>query len=105
MGDLCTWTNPPVIDPLCSYLHEGSKQCKNPGAGCSWEPIGEPKRNAACAPCAPDCTLDSAEYCVTLKPVVCKNVLSGWPPFNDCKCQGTPDLYETEEVGTYYICP
>ena len=103
-GNVCTWTNPPVLDPLCTYLHEGSKQCLNPGDSCSWEVVEGPMFNDICAPCAPGCPLNST-YCVKLEPIVCKDVLSPWPPFNDCACTGTPELVTYRYPGTRYICP
>ncbi len=103
-GGTCTWTNPPVIDPLCNWLHDSDHSCQNPGAGCGWEVVGGPDNNAACAPCDPGCSLDST-YCVKLEPIVCKTTLTGWPPFIDCTCTGTPDLVTYEYAGTRDICP
>ena len=103
-GDLCTWTDPPVLDPLCAYIHEGSKQCMNPGASCKWKVVSGPARNAVCAPCDPACTLSST-YCVMLEPIVCKDVLSPLPPPNDCECKGTPQMVNYTYAGTRAICP
>ena len=102
-GDTCTWTSPPVQDPLCTWMHETDHSCLNPGATCNWEPMSEPGKNATCAGCAPGCTVST--YCVMLKPVVCKTTLTIWPPFIACTCTGTPALYEPVERGTRYICP
>lgn len=103
-GATCTWTSPPVQDPLCRWMHETDHSCLIPGATCDWEPTSGPGKNAACASCDPGCALGST-YCVMLKPVVCKTTLTIWPPFIDCTCTGTPALYDPVPRGTRYICP
>jgi len=103
-GATCTWTNPPVLDPLCEYLQVGSRECLNPGDSCSWEVDEGPRENAVCAPCAPGCTLGST-YCVKLKPIKCEDSLTWLPPFIDCTCTGPPASYVPEPAGTRDVCP
>ncbi len=102
-GATCTWTNPPVLDPLCTWIHDTNHGCLHPGDSCSWEVIEGSGKNATCADCAPGCT--TSTYCVKLKPIVCEDVITWLPPWKDCTCTGTPDLWNPEEVGTRDVCP
>jgi len=102
-GTPCTYTLPPVYDPVCAPLVPGVDfSCLNPGACCKWKVVSGPIGNAQCAGCDLDC---AQEYsCVTLEPVVCRNVLSIVPPFIWCECSGTPDLVYYQYAGTAWDC-
>ena len=103
-GATCTWTNPPVVDPLCEVATPEMPFCINPDKTCDWEPVEGPYLNAACADCDPGCTMNST-HCVVLRPVLCYEGLWPLPPFYKCQCIKTPATYEPEEAGTRYICP
>jgi len=98
-GDMCTWTNPPVLDPLCTYMWPTNPNCLNPGATCSWTVVEGPIWNDVCASCDPGCSLGST-YCVRLRRKECREV---FVPFMGmvCTCRDTEDFVER---GTRYIC-
>ncbi len=101
--NMCTWTVPPVDDPFCVMIYEGEPRCMNPGALCWWVPVSGPDFHAQCSPCW-ECELDST-YCVLLKPKLCKDTLSLFPPWYDCECEGEPDMYTPVPAGWRNICP
>lgn len=102
-GGTCTWTYPPVPEPVCQWMWPTNPTCLNPGLCCNWAIIEGPGQNASCR-CAPGCT--TSTWCVELKPIVCENVVaSPVPPYIWCKCSGTPPLYTPVWTGTRYICP
>jgi hypothetical protein len=102
-GATCTWTNPPVYDPICEIADPLMPFCINPDKTCDWEAISGPDYNATCADCAPGCT--TSTYCVLLKPILCTEGLWPLPPFYMCRCIGEPSLYDPVPRGTRDVCP
>ena len=99
-GNVCTWTNPPVQDPLCNWMWDTNPNCLNPGAICSWTVVGGPIWNDVCAPCDPGCSLGTT-HCVKLQPKKCKEIFI---PFMGmvCYCR---EATGSELAGTRYTCP
>jgi len=102
-GATCTWTNPPVQDPLCTWIHQTNPNCQNPGDSCNWTVVEGPGENAACAPCNPGCNFGST-YCVKLEPKQCRESFVLFMGMV-CGCEDAQGLITYSYAGTKDTCP
>lgn len=102
-GATCTWTDPQVLDPTCTYLHETDWHCQNPGASCNWTVVEGPGGNATCAPCNPGCDLGST-FCVKLEPKQCRETFIPTVGMV-CYCKDAVGLITYSYAGTKDTCP